>query len=67
MMRATTMMLPFPRLPCLPELRPCPALCADRSGNGRSRGAPDLQLPGMQPLITESADERPRGIISKSP
>ena len=66
MMRATTTMLPSPR-PCLPELRPCPALCADRSGNGRSRGAPDFQLPGMQPLITESADQRRSRNDSKSP
>ena len=39
-----------PALPSLPELRPRPALCADRSGNGRSRGTSDLQLPGLQPL-----------------
>ena len=39
-----------PASPGLPELRPCPALRADRSGNARARGTPDLQLPGMQPL-----------------
>ena len=39
-----------PALPGLPELRPRPALCANRSGNERARRTPDLQLPGMQPL-----------------
>ena len=39
-----------PASPGLPELRPCPALCANRSGNARARRTPDLQLPGMQPL-----------------
>ena len=39
-----------PASPGLPELRSCPALCADRSGNARGCRTPDLQLPGMQPL-----------------
>jgi hypothetical protein len=53
MMRAMTMQPPrdVPLLhPALPELRSCPALCADRSGNARARRTPDLKLPGMQPL-----------------
>ena len=45
---------PLRALRRMPKLWPRPAPCADRSGNGRPRGAPHLQLPGMQPLGNRS-------------
>ena len=55
-----------PSLSCLPELRPRPALCADRSGN---EGLAELQAFSCRECclwITESADEHPEWSKPKS-